>query len=159
MAARRSNGWRWAAACLALVAALLSNGSVWAKGPRGTGPMLWIVADRIVGFVPFTVYLYGKVTGAEPGKKMELCRQEIEWLTDTGSGGAGRPGHTVPPSQRSIQTEDPPCASGKLVRTPDGYDYQHDMRFDKPGTYQVRLGMVDAQGHRVLSNTVQVRAF
>ena len=158
MVAAKRNGWRGIAAGAALAAALLCNGSAWAKGPRSAGPMLWIVADRIVGFVPFTVFLYGKVTGAEPGK-MELCRQEVEWLTDSGASSPGRPGHTAPPSQRSAQPDDAPCASGRIERTPDGYDYQHDMRFEKPGTYQVRLSMVDGQGQRVLSNPIQVRAF
>jgi hypothetical protein len=120
--------------------------------------MLWIVADRVVGFVPFTVYLYGKVVGTEPGK-IELCRQEVEWLTDSSATGSSRPGYTVPPSRRSAEAGAAPCASGRVVRTPDGYDYQHDMRFEKPGTYQVRLSMVDARGHRVLSNSIQVRAF
>jgi len=32
------------------------------------------------------------------------------------------------------------------------------MRFDRPGTYRVRLSMVDSTGHRVMSNTVQVNA-
>ncbi len=45
------------------------------------------------------------------------------------------------------------------IRTPDGYDYAHDMRFDRPGVYQVRLMMVDTGGRRVMSNTVQVNAF
>lgn len=157
MSAARKGSFRMAAACLALAAGLFGAVPASAKGPRPAGPMLWIVADRIVGFVPFTVFLYGKVTGGEPGK-MELCRQEVAWLTDTGAANPGR-GVTLPPPQRSAQPDDPPCATGRIVRTPDGFDYQHDMRFEKPGTYQVRLSMVDAQGHRVLSNPIQVRAF
>jgi hypothetical protein len=33
------------------------------------------------------------------------------------------------------------------------------MRFDRPGTYQIRLVMVDAGGTRTVSNVVRVRAF
>lgn len=157
IAGKSGRGWV-AAACAALIAVFLCTGTVWAKGPRASGPMLWIVADRIVGFVPFTVYLYGKVSGGEPGR-MELCRQEVEWLTDAGPSAGGRPGAGPSAAPRPAGGSEAPCASGILVRTPDGYDYQHDLRFEKPGTYQVRLSMVDPQGHRVLSNAVQVRAF
>jgi hypothetical protein len=158
MDASRTGGWRVAAVCLALGAASLGDGTAWAKGRKPAGPMLWIVADRVVGFVPFTVYLYGKVVGTEPGK-MELCRQEVESLTDSSATGSSRPGHAAPSAQRPAPAGEPPCASGKVVRTPDGYDYQHDMRFEKPGVYQIRLNMVDAEGHRTHSNSIQVRAF
>ena len=147
-----------------VIAALLllpagGGAEIQAKGPKGQGPMLWIVADRIVGFVPFTVLLYGKVVGTDPGT-MELCRSEVAWLTETSaanpSGGAAS-GQT--PGDRGRPAEGSACATGRTQRTPEGYDYAYDMRFTQPGTFQVRLSMVDAAGKRILSNAVQVNAF
>ncbi len=144
---------------MVVLAACLCAGSAWARGRGRSGPGLWIVADRIVGFVPFTVYVYGKVVGAEPGD-IELCRSEVAWLTDTSSARITGGGHaTALDGRQGADAEDPPCAAGKVVRTPDGYDYVHDMRFQRPGTYHVRLTMVDRSGHRVVSNSVQVNAF
>jgi len=142
----------------ALLAGLLGEGGSWAKGPRRGGPELWIVADRIVGFVPFTVSLYGKVQGAEPGR-LELCRSEVAWLTDSSNARVGGLHPTGLDAKRDSEPEEPSCADAGVVRTPDGYDYARDMRFDRPGTYHVRLSMVDPQGHRAVSNTVQVNAF
>lgn len=148
----------WIVALLLLPAA--GGAGIQAKGPKGQGPMLWIVADRIVGFVPFTVLLYGKVVGTDPGT-MELCRSEVAWLKETSaanpSGGAAS-GQT-PGDRGGRPAEGSACATGRLQRTPEGYDYAYDMRFTQPGTFQVRLSMVDAEGKRILSNAVQVNAF
>ncbi|HXH28254.1 MAG TPA: hypothetical protein VNL37_04370 [Candidatus Polarisedimenticolia bacterium] len=148
---------------LALAAILLSlpsgNAALWAKDGKRSNPSLWIVADRIVGFVPFTVYLYGKVSGVEPGR-IEMCRTEVAWLTETS---ATRLGGSQATSLDARQTTDPAtepsCAPGRVARTPDGYDYAHAMRFDRPGTYQVRLRMIDGKRGTVVSNTLQVNAF
>lgn len=159
MRGRRSLGVGRVALAAVVLAGILCGGPSWAKGPRRGGPELWIVADRIVGFVPFTVYLYGRVKGAEPGR-LELCRSEVAWLTDSSStrmGGGMHP--TGFDAKRDTTPEEPSCAEAGVVRTPDGYDYAHDMRFDRPGTYHVRLSMIDPQGHRLVSNTVQVNAF
>jgi hypothetical protein len=67
---------------------------------------------------------------------------------------AERPERGIAPAAH----QEPFCATGTLVRTRDGFDYSHEMRFDRPGTYRVRLSMVDETGHRVMSNTVQVNA-
>ncbi len=130
----------------------------WSKGPRDGAPALWIAADRVVGFVPFTVALYGKVRSAtEPGR-LELCREPAAQadLADSQDALNDR----AQPARREPDNgpAEPSCAAGTLVRTPDGYDYRHEMRFDRPGTYRVRLSMVDQSGHRVISNTVQVNA-
>jgi hypothetical protein len=120
--------------------------------------MLWIVADRIVGFVPFTVSLYGKLLGVEPGR-MEVCRSEVASLTEPTRSRSEENGRLEPPLRHDPLREEPPCAPGKVVRAPDGYDYAHDIRFDRPGTYQVRLRMLDRAGKRILSNPVLVNAF
>ena len=149
----------WLAIAVGTMLILSIPGAVpaWARGPRQWSPGLWIVADRIVGFVPFTVSVYGRVLGSEPGQ-LELCRSEVAWIAESSSArvsgqrsGAADPGH---------QDEgDDPCSSGHVVRTPDGYDYSHDMRFERPGVYHVQLTMIDAAGRRRTSNTVQVNAF
>jgi hypothetical protein len=138
---------------IALLAVCLGQGSSWAKGPKKSGAGLWIVADRIVGFVPFTVYVYGKLSGVEPGE-VELCRSEVSLLAGSAAAGGGPAA-----DQGQPRGNDPaPCASGKVVRTPEGYDYTHDMRFDRPGSYQVQLVMLDREGHRLVSNSVRVNA-
>ena len=144
---------RWVALGIALLTVFLGQGSSWAKGPKRGGPGLWIVAERLVGFVPVPVPVYGKLRGVEPGE-VELCRSEVSLLAGTASVGGSTPaGHGQP------RVADPtPCATGKVVRTPEGYDYSHDMRFDQPGTYQVQLTMVDSEGHRLVSNSVRVNA-
>jgi hypothetical protein len=149
--------WIWLGAVL--VSLLSGDATLWAKGSKRSNPALWIVADRIVGFVPFTVYLYGKVSGAEPGH-LELCRSEIAWLTETSATRVGGAQATALDARQAADPEaDAPCTPGRVVRTPDGYDYAHSMRFDRPGTYHVRLMMVDHSGDTVVSNTVQVNAF
>jgi hypothetical protein len=158
-----------AVAVAVLLAAAAAGGSAWAKGRRsvGPGPVLWIVADRITGFVPFTVSLYGKITGAAPNQ-VELCRIPVRPLGETMPGGAegrgaGMGGREPIPSPGPPRPESgavgPACESGSLSRTAEGFDYAHDLRFDSPGTYQVRLQMVDDQGKRTLSNPVQVNAY
>src|SRR5688572_14288237 len=82
MAGKGRRPGRFVAAILVLAAFFAAGGNGWAKGPKKpAGPMLWIAADRIVGFAPLTVFLYGKLLGTEPGK-MELCRSQIERLAD-----------------------------------------------------------------------------
>ncbi len=127
-----------------------------ARSPKRSAPGLWIVADRIVGFVPFTVYVYGKILGTQPGQ-IELCRSEVAWIAESSSGrrAGGRPVSVDP----ALDDDAAPCAAGNVVRTPDGYDYARDLRFDKPGVYHVQLTMVDATGRRITSNTLQVNAF
>jgi len=143
---------------------LFGGGPAWSKGSRAKdgASALWIAADRVVGFVPLTVTLYGKVPGsAEPGR-LELCR-DVAMQPDF-AGPGSRAGAEDPMMGRTERNtaptapSEPVCSTGTLVRTQDGFDYRHEMRYDRPGTYRVRLSMVDAAGHRVISNTVQVNA-
>lgn len=131
--------------------------SAWARTGRHATTGLWIVADRVVGFVPFTMSVYGKILGPPPGE-IELCRSEVAWLAESGASrthaGAAAPGDPLPGGLGPQGS----CASGRVQRTPDGYDYAHEMRFDRPGVYQVQLVMVDGEGRRVVSNPVQVTA-
>lgn len=140
----------------ALAAVVLVHGAAWARS-KIAGPTLWIAADRIVGFVPFTVYLYGKIQGTEPSL-IELCRSEAPRLTDSRSDRMSRDELLFPDPTPGLVAGSPPCATGKVVRTPAGYDYSHDLRFERPGIYHVRLSVVDRVGHRTVSNTVQVNA-
>lgn len=142
---------------LVLSAMLSFHWTAWAKQPRVAGPMLLISADRIVGFVPFTVSLYGKLLGLEPGL-MEVCRSEVAFLMDQARSPGPESGSLEPAPRRDALPQEPPCQPGKVVRAPQGYDYAHDIRFDRPGTYQVRLRMLDKAGKRILSNPVQVNA-
>lgn len=126
------------------------------RAAKTASPALWIAADRIVGFVPFTVYVYGKVVGAAAGH-LELCRSETAWIAESANArrveeGSPRTGFPQPP-------RGPQCDAGRVTPTPDGIDYSHDLRFDRPGTYQIRLVMIDDEGERVVSNAVRVRAF
>lgn len=139
--------------CLVLLTAF---GADPIRAAKPATPGLWIAADRIVGFVPFTVYVYGKVVGTGAGQ-LELCRSNTAWIAESANarrveGGSPRPGGPVAPPG-------PQCAAGRLNPTPDGYDYSHDLRFDRPGTYQLRLVMIDGDGERMVSNSVRVRAF
>ena len=126
------------------------------RAAKPATPGLWIAADRIVGFVPFTVYVYGKVTGTGAGQ-LELCRSNAAWIAE--SANARRVEGSSPRSAAPAAPPGPQCASGRLNPTPEGYDYSHDLRFDRPGTYQLRLVMVDGEGERMVSNSVRVRAF
>jgi len=130
----------------------------WLKGPKDGAPALWIAADRVVGFVPFTVALYGKVRSAVEPNRLELCRElaiQVDFANSrNGDEGGMQPARHEPDTGPA----EPSCAPGTLVRTPDGYDYKHEIRFDQPGTYRVRLSMVDQTGRRMISNTVQVNA-
>jgi hypothetical protein len=153
----------WSVLAGGVVAAMiLGMGPAWSKGSRANDgpPALWIAADRVVGFVPFTVSLYGKVLGSTEPARLELCR-ELAMQTDVAlSRGGAEDSMMARPDRNSplAGSRDSVCATGTLVRTHDGFDYTHEMRFDRPGTYRVRLSMVDATGHRVMSNTVQVNA-
>ena len=133
-------------------------GPAWAKGPAGVSPGLWISADRIVGFVPFTVYVYGKVLGGEPGQ-VQLCRSEVAWMTEPSGARLDSTAQLSSVDPGRPAADDAACAMGETVRTPDGYRYTRDMHFDHPGVYHIRLMMVDPSGHRVISNTVRVSAF
>jgi hypothetical protein len=140
----------------ALLLSLAGEGDAWARGPKASGPGLFIVANRIVGFVPFTVSIYGKVRGIEPGQ-VELCRSEVAWMTDPARASAVG-GRTTPEEPFRGDGGGADCTAGEVVKTSEGFDYARDLRFDRPGVYQVRLRMVDPSGHRVLSNSVQVNA-
>jgi hypothetical protein len=153
---------------LGIVAAavILGSGPAWSKGSRakdgkdGTSA-LWIAADRVVGFVPFTVTLYGKVPGSTEPSRLEMCR-DAPLQVDPANPRAGADDPMMGRTERanpSAAPLEPLCATGRLVRTQTGFDYTHEMRFDQPGSYRVRLNMVDAMGHHVISNTVQVNAF
>jgi hypothetical protein len=133
-------------------------GPAWARGTASLGAGLWITADRIVGFVPFTVYVYGKVLGGGPGQ-VQLCRSEVAWMTEPSGGRSDMASPMSPLDPARQPADDAACATGETVRTPDGYQYTRDMHFDHPGVYHIRLMMVDAAGRRVVSNTVRVSAF
>jgi len=160
-------GIRWSrqAVVAGLALATLAGGAApaWSKGTRSreNASALWIAADRVIGFVPFTVSLYGRVNSpVEPGR-LELCREAGMQPDFAGSrSGRGADEPSLPPSHqnRNDLATEPVCSPGTLVRTADGFDYKHEMRFDRPGSYRVRLSMVDQTGHRVISNTVQVNA-
>lgn len=142
--------------CLVLLPAL---GAEPIEAAKPATPGLWIAADRIVGFVPFTVYVYGKVVGDGAGH-LELCRSNAAWIAESANarrveGASPRPAAPIAPSA----PPGPQCAAGHLNPTPDGFDYSHDLRFDSPGTYQLRLVMVGRDGGRMVSNSVRVRAF
>jgi hypothetical protein len=145
-----------------VAATILGSGPAWSKGShaKDSVPALWIAADRVVGFVPFTVSLYGKVLGPSEPARLELCREVAMQADFSGSRGTGddpmaaRTDRNGPPAAPL----EPSCSAGTVVRTQDGFDYAHEMRFDRPGTFRVRLSMVDASGRRAISNTVQVNA-
>jgi len=141
------------AACVALL-----GGEAWArsaaasKGERA----LFIAADRVNGFVPFSVTVYGFVSDSEPGS-IALCRSKVETMSEpvarrgdawgwAGDESRGRPDPSA-------------CAPGRLVPSKGGFAYENDLRFDRPGVYHVQLMMIDAQGQRRTSNTVRVSAF
>ena len=148
-----------AAGALAL-AVLPATAPALARGPRVKGPGLRIVADRVVGFVPFTVYVYGKISGPAP-ERIRLCRSEVASITESSSSSARARGRGRNAIRNSERSGDRPavCGQGKVVRTKDGFDFTHDLRFDRPGTYRLHLMMSDADGRRTISNTVRVSAF
>jgi len=124
---------------------------------EGVSPTLLIAADRITGFVPFTVTVYGRIRGVEPGS-IELCRSRIMPLfTSLADRGApGGPAETEGPPERAAAGA---CVSGRAVPSTGGFAYERDLRFDEPGLYHLRLTMVDDAGRRLISNTVRVSAF
>ena len=139
--------------CLVLLSAIEADQ---VRAAKPATPGLWIAADRIVGFVPFTVYVYGKVVVGEPGQ-LELCRSKATWIGESAS--AHRVEGVSPRHGSPTARPGPECATGSMKPTPDGYEYAQDLRFDQPGTYQLRLVMVDKDGERMVSNAVRVRAF
>jgi hypothetical protein len=158
----RRRGWAVLAGGVVAAAVILGAGPAWSKGsrPKDGPPALWIAADRVVGFVPFTVSLYGKVLGNNEPTRLELCREMAVQTDVAGSRNGGDDPMAERPDRNTAfaSPQDTTCATGTLVRTREGFDYSHEMRFDRPGSYRVRLSMVDASGHRVMSNTVQVNA-
>lgn len=119
---------------------------------------LYIATDRVVGFVPLKVYVYGKIRSGTPAR-IELCRSEVlSALADTRHRSEEKR-DTVRSIRSKTGRAATACAAARLVKTPNGYDHAYEMRFDRPGTYQVRLMMTDRSGRRSMSNTVQVRAF
>ncbi len=161
----RGTGWSRQAVIAGLVLATLAGGAapVWSKGTRAreNTSALWIAADRVTGFVPFTVSLYGRVNSPVEPVRLELCR-EAAMRSDFAGSRTGRDADepSLPPSRQNrndLATESV-CSPGTLVRTADGFNYKHEITFDRSGSYRVRLNMVDHTGHRVISNTVQVNA-
>jgi hypothetical protein len=154
--------WGWSAPGILLLLLLValpasSKAASRARDQGPAGPALLIAADRVTGFVPFTVTVYGKVRGVEPGT-IELCRQRItplfEPLLDRPP---TRPG---PESETWTDPAEPAaCVAGRAVPSAGGFSYEHDLRFDEAGHYHVRLTMVDTSGRRLTSNTVRVSAF
>jgi hypothetical protein len=149
---------RWAAVGLVMLVSLAVAAPPGAAEPRTDEGEIYIATNRVVGFVPFTVYVYGKIPGDAP-ERIELCRSEISSLMgDSSERDVGRR-TAVRSARRGLRPPGRSCAPGKLVPTPDGFDHAYEMRFARAGTYQVRLMMVDRSGRRSVSNTVQVRAF
>lgn len=120
-------------------------------------PALLIAADRVSGFVPFTVTVYGRVRGVEPGS-IELCRLRIPTLDEPPDELAtSRPGSEAEGWSEAAQPM--ACVAGRAVASAGGIAYEHDLRFDRAGQYHVRLTMIDSGGRRLTSNTVRVSAF
>jgi hypothetical protein len=118
--------------------------------------MLMIAADRVSGFVPFNVTVYGKMRGAAPDS-VELCRSAVEPLFKPASRREVETGSD--PDSRQTHGEAVTCAPAQVVPSEGGYSFERDLRFDEPGIYQIRLTMKDARGRRVSSNTVRVAAY
>ena len=155
---------RWgpfAAGCLLLTALLAAPvTSRAASRTRESGdlsPVLLIAADRVTGFVPFTVTVYGRVRGVVPGS-IELCRLRVppvfESLAERSPSRSGPDAET-----RSGPAEPAACVSGRAIASAGWFTYEHDLRFDQAGQFHVRLTMVDSAGRRLTSNTVRVSAF
>src|SRR5258705_1620631 len=101
-------------------AIVMAAGPTWSKGARqrdGT-PALWIAADRVSGFAPVTVTLYGKVAGtAEPGR-IELCR-DVANPVDIGMTRGGDEDPTMARTDRRDSIAGPAdtvCSTGTLTR-------------------------------------------
>lgn len=155
---------RWgasAAGCLLMIVLLAtpegSRAASRSRAPDPPPPALLIAADRVSGFVPFTVTVYGRVRGVEPGS-IEFCRLRIPALDEPPDGlVASRSGQE--PESWSEPVEPAACVSGRAIASEGGIAYEHDLRFDRAGQYHVRLTMLDSGGRRLTSNTVRVRAF
>jgi hypothetical protein len=153
MKARKSLLCCAVAACLALMGVeSWARSAAAEKGERA----LFIAADRVHGFVPFSVTVYGFVNGAEPGS-IALCRAKIEGMSEP----AGQRGDAWGWSGEEDKARPDPsgCVPGRLVPSKGGFAYENDLRFDRPGIYHVQLLVIDAEGHRRTSNTVRVSAF
>jgi hypothetical protein len=140
---------------LALIA-LPGDTRSWAKEPEHNSA-LWIAADRVVGFAPFKVYIYGKIQGPQP-EEIKLCRSEVAPIAEESSAGVGgaRSRNREP---RASSGRLPECSKGKLTPSSEGFVFSHDLRFSHPGAYHLRLTVIDAAGKRTVSNTVRVNAF
>jgi hypothetical protein len=141
-----------------MLAAFAGQDPIGAAEPESEEGEIYIATNRVVGFVPLTVYVYGKIAGETP-ERIELCRSEMRSLMGDSSQRDEERRTAVRSARRSSKMPGRTCAPGRLVPTPEGFDHAYEMRFDHPGTYQVRLMMVDRSGRRSVSNTVQVRAF
>jgi hypothetical protein len=121
-----------------------------------TTPTLLIAADRITGFAPFTVTVFGQIRGVVPGS-IELCSSRIMPMFATGAdrGATGSAEPEMQPERAAAGA----CVSGRAVPSADGFAYERDLRFDQPGLYHLRLTMLDTSGKRLSSNTVRVSAF
>ncbi|HZM69389.1 MAG TPA: hypothetical protein VFB95_03350 [Candidatus Cryosericum sp.] len=154
--------WGFAGAgCLLITVVLLSpvasRAASRARGSHEVGPALLIAADRVTGFVPFTVTVYGRIRGVEP-ESIELCRLRIPVLSEPAADHTGpRPGSES--EARNEPNEPTACVSGRAIASAGWLAYEHDLRFDQAGQYHVRLTMVDSAGRRLTSNTVRVSAF
>ncbi len=141
------------AACLALF-----GGESWARSAAADKgeQALFIAADRVNGFVPFSVTVYGFVNGAAPGS-IALCRAKVEAMSEPAARRGDAWGWA---GEESKGRSDPSaCVPGRLVPSKGGFAYENDLLFDRPGVYHVQLTLIDAEGHRRTSNTVRVSAF
>ena len=129
---------------------------------EATAPTLLIAADRITGFAPFTVTVYGQIRGVVPGS-IELCSSRIVPMFNSSAdrGAAAERGATGPsdPDMPPERAAAGGCVSGKAEPSAEGFAYERDLRFDQPGLYHLRLTMLDTTGRRLSSNTVRVSAF
>ena len=155
---------RWGlagAGCLLMTVMLLSPvaspAASRARGSNEASPALLIAADRVTGFVPFTVTVYGRIRGVEP-ESIELCRLRIPLLSESAADHSG-PRQGSESEARSETGEPTACVSGRAIASAGWFAYEHDLRFDQAGQYHVRLTMVDSAGRRLTSNTVRVSAF
>lgn len=127
------------------------------RRPEPRAPGVLIAADRVTGFVPLTVTLYGRLGGRQPAA-LELCRWRVAQMF---GGAVERPaaGEPEPDGTHAPPIEPPACQPSRVTPTTDGYVYEHDLRFDQPGLYEVRMTLVDDAGRRQTSNVVRVTAY
>jgi hypothetical protein len=142
---------------VALLSPVVARAASRARGSNDASPALLIAADRVTGFVPFTVTVYGRIRGVEP-ESIELCRLRIPPLSEPAADHSG-PRSGSESEVRNEPAEPVACVSGRAIASAGWFAYEHDLRFDQAGQYHVRLTMVDSGGRRLTSNTVRVSAF